>query len=129
MTTYNLRHHFQRNDNSYRFPTERNRKTLKVLHITDVHIDEHYEENTDSECTQSGSTELRIVLTWRLVRIGPKTSLMDPVLSLSAAEKFQMVSKTAKNHIIGEHGEVVIFHSGLLKRQWRQQRAHCRTLT
>ena len=42
----------QINDNSYRFPTDKNRKTLKVLHITDVHIDEHYEENTDSECTQ-----------------------------------------------------------------------------
>lgn len=42
----------QINDNSYRFPTDKNRKTLKVLHITDVHIDEHYEEKTDSECTQ-----------------------------------------------------------------------------
>ena len=121
---YNLRPTFQRNDNSYSFPTERNRKTLKVLHITDVHIDEHYEENTDSECTQSGSTELRTIRTMAM-RLN---YYLDPVLSLSAVEKFQMVSKTAKNHIIGEHGEVVISHLGLLKLPWRQQRAHCQIL-
>merc|ERR1711962_1174715 len=42
----------QKNDNSYKFPTEKNRKTLKVLHITDVHIDEDYAENSDAECSQ-----------------------------------------------------------------------------
>ena len=38
-------------DNSYTFPTEA-RKTLKVLHITDVHIDVDYQEGTDAVCNQ-----------------------------------------------------------------------------
>ena len=38
-------------DNSYLFPSSP-RKTLKVLHITDVHIDIDYEQGTNAVCNQ-----------------------------------------------------------------------------
>ena len=40
------------NDNSYVFPNQTNRQTLKVLHITDVHIDVNYKEGTNAVCNQ-----------------------------------------------------------------------------
>ena len=41
------------NDNSYDFPDESDdRQTLKVLHITDVHIDVKYQEGTNAVCNQ-----------------------------------------------------------------------------